>query len=307
MKTHVCFRAIIIGLLAISLLGCDNQSKQELAQLKDINQKLQSNLTSYETLWDDVINNGQIDLINATHFTDNITQVSSSGNIIGIENFKDYYNNFLTGFSDVSFTVKDVFGQGDKIVKHWNFKGTHTGDFFDIPATGNSVDIDGVTLVKMDGNKIAQEQDFMDNMLFMQQLGVLSSPDNVSTIDNLYGNFAKGDIPSMLAAMDANIIWNEAEGNTYADGNPYKGPDAVLQGVFARIGDDHEYFHLVDIQLHEMSNNQVLATLRYQGKRKDNGAIIDAQAVHFWTLKNDKIIAFQQYVDTKQLAEYEIK
>ncbi len=307
MKKHNYFRAFIFGLLAITLFGCDNQSKQELAQLKDINQKLHSNLTSYETLWDDIINKGQIDLINATHFTDNITMVASPENVVGIENFKGFYNNFLSGFSNITFTVKDVFGQGDKIVKHWNFKGTHTGNFFGIPATGNTVDIDGVTLVKMEGNKIAQEQDFMDNMVFMQQLGVLSSPDNASIIDNIYKDFSKGEIPAVLAAMDANIIWNEAEGNTYADGNPYKGPEAVLQGVFARIGADHEYFQLKDIQLHDMSNNQILATLRYQGKRKDNGAMIDAQAAHFWTLKNGKIIAFQQFVDTKQLAESEHK
>tara|TARA_B110000967_G_C18600985_1_gene419224 strand:- start:53 stop:226 length:174 start_codon:yes stop_codon:yes gene_type:complete len=56
-------------------------------------------------------------------------------------------------------------------VKHWNFKGTHTGDFFGIPATGKKVDIDGVNLVKMKDGKIAQEQDFMDNLLFNQQQG----------------------------------------------------------------------------------------------------------------------------------------
>lgn len=56
-------------------------------------------------------------------------------------------------------------------MKHWNFKGTHTGDFFGIPATGKKVDIDGVNLVKMKDGKIAQEQDFMDNLLFNQQQG----------------------------------------------------------------------------------------------------------------------------------------
>ena len=49
----------------------------------------------------------------------------------------------------------DAFGQGNKIVKHWNFKGTHTGDFFGISATGKTVDIAGVTLVKMKDGKIA--------------------------------------------------------------------------------------------------------------------------------------------------------
>ncbi|WP_020567517.1 nuclear transport factor 2 family protein [Neolewinella persica] len=44
-------------------------------------------------------------------------------------------------------------------------------------------------------------------------------------------------------------------------------------------------------------------TLRYDAKRKSNGKLIDTQAAHLWTLKNGKVTAFQQYVDTKQLAE----
>lgn len=49
--------------------------------------------------------------------------------------------------------------------------------------------------------------------------------------------------------------------------------------------------------------HQVLATLRYQAKLKKNGKTIDAQAAHLWTLKDGKVIAFQQYVDTKKLAK----
>ena len=46
-------------------------------------------------------------------------------------------------------------------------------------------------------------------------------------IKSLYDAFAIGDIPTVLDGLDDNIIWYEAEGNPYADGNPYKGPDAV--------------------------------------------------------------------------------
>lgn len=126
-------------------------------------------------------------------------------------------------------------------------------------------------------------------------------------IENMYNAFAEGNIPAVLAGMDDNIIWNEAEGNSLADGNPYKGPDAVLNGVFARLGAEWENFRLVGIKLHEMSNNQVLATLRYHGKYIKTGTSIDAQAAHHWTLKDGKVIGFQQYVDTKQLAEAENK
>lgn len=128
-----------------------------------------------------------------------------------------------------------------------------------------------------------------------------------TVIQNMYNAFAEGDIPTVLAGMDDHIIWNEAEGNSLADGNPYKGADAVLNGVFARLGAEWENFTLVDIKIHEMANNQVLATLRYHGKNVATGKSINAQAAHHWTLKDGKVIGFQQYVDTKQLAEAENK
>lgn len=267
------------------------------------NAQTDKNIKMYTDTWDGIINKRQIELINADNFSPEIIMHSSPENIVGLENFKAYYQNFLTGFSNIEFTMVDVFGQGDKIVKHWNFKGTHSGDFFGIPATGKSVNIDGTTLVKMKDGKIAEEQDFMDNMAFMQQLGLVSDPGNVAVVDGMYQSFAKGDVPSVVAAMDANIVWNEAEGNAYADGNPYKGPDAVVKGVFGRLGAEWDGFKLVDINLHEMSNNQVLATLRYNGTFKKTGKKIDAQVAHLWTLNNGKAVAFQQYVDTKQLAE----
>lgn len=268
-------------------------------------QTIEKDIKMYTQVWDDIVNKGDIDKINSTYFDTNITAIQSPENIVGIEDFKAYYQNFITGFSNIEFTIIDVFGQGDKIVKHWNFKGTHTGVFFGIPATNQSVDVEGVTLTKMKDGKIAQEQDFMDNAVFMQQLGLTSNPENISIINGLYDAFAKGDIPTVLSGMDVTIVWNEAESNSLADGNPYVGPDAILNGVFARLGANHEYFKLADIELHEMSNNQVLATLRYDAKNKATGIVYNAQAAHLWSLKDGKVIAFQQYVDTKKLADSE--
>ena len=166
-----------ILLLALSLASCEKETKHEpsaeFLALEKAEKELKENLEMYEAVWDDIINKRQIDQINETNFDKNITLVTAPENVVGIEGFKAYYQNYLTGFSDVTFTLVDVFGQGDKIVKHWNFKGTHTGEFFGIPASGRKVDIDGVTLVKMKEGKIAQEQDFLDNLSFYQQLGLI--------------------------------------------------------------------------------------------------------------------------------------
>ena len=78
--------------------------------------------------------------------------------------------NYLIGFSDIEFTIIDVLGQGDRLVKHWNFKGTHTGEFFGMPASGNKLNLSGTTLVTMKDGKIAREQDFFDVMSMVKQL-----------------------------------------------------------------------------------------------------------------------------------------
>jgi ketosteroid isomerase-like protein len=104
--------------------------------------------------------------------------------------------------------------------------------------------------------------------------------------------------------MDNDIVWNEAESNSLAAGNPYIGPDAVLNGVFVQLGQMYQSFSLKDVKLYEMSNDQVLATMYYAITSK-KGKKYEVQAAHHWTLENGKIVQFQQYVDTKKLAETE--
>ncbi len=131
------------------------------------------NIKMYTNVWDEIINKRMLNKINDSNFTKNVLMHASPNDIVGIDSARAYYANYLTGFSDISFSIKDVFGMGHKLVKHWNFKGTHTGIFFGIPATNKKVDIDGVTLVRMENGKIAEERDFFDNLEFMQQLALI--------------------------------------------------------------------------------------------------------------------------------------
>ena len=288
MKHSIQFLALA---LTFFLISCNSNEKH-----------VQSNIEKYSNIWDDVINHDNLDAINDSNFDENVIMVSSPENIVGIEGFKSFYANFVTGFSNKEFTIVDIFGQGDKLVKHWKFKGTNSGEFFGMPATGKDVDIEGTTLVEMKDGKITKEQDFFDNMVFMQQLGIASASDNVSIIQGAYNSFAAGDVESVLATFDPKIVWNEAENFPYADGNPYIGGEAVVSGVFARIGEEWDNFHLVDLKFHDMSNNMVFVTGRYQGTYKKNGKAMDVQMAHLWTLNNGKVVAFQQFADTKGVA-----
>jgi ketosteroid isomerase-like protein len=126
---------------------------------------------------------------------------------------------------------------------------------------------------------------------------------NLEIVEKLYTDMEAGDIESFLAALDPQIEWNEAEHFPYADWNPYIGADAILEGVFARIGADWEYWNVVDRTFHEMKNNEVLMTGRYDAKNNASGRTMKIQVAHLWTLKDGKVTGFQQYTDTYQVHE----
>ncbi|MEO6403899.1 MAG: ester cyclase [Ferruginibacter sp.] len=134
---------------------------------------VEANIKMYTHMWDDIMNKGKVELFNDSNFTTDVRFHMKPADVVGIDSARAFYSNFLTGFSNIKFTIVDVFGQGEKLVKHWNFKGTHTGVFFGIPATGKIVNLDGSTIVLMRDGKIAEEQDFYDNMDFMTQLGLV--------------------------------------------------------------------------------------------------------------------------------------
>ena len=127
----------------------------------------------------------------------------------------------------------------------------------------------------------------------------------VDIVQGIYEAFAAGDGGAVLATFSPEIIWNEAESNSLADGNPYVGPMAVAEGVFGRIGQEWETFTLVDQTIYGVGEDMVLVTGRYRGTHATTGKSINAQKVHIWWFEDGLVTQFQQYVDTKQLADAE--
>ena len=172
MQHQITFSKILatLSLVAFSFTGCTSPGETEPVATPD---SVATNIKAYTHVWEEIMNHRKLEMFNDSNFSNNVVLRANPTDVVGLKNFKTYYGNFLTGFSDIQFTIKDIFGQGNKLVKYWNFKGKHTGPFFGIPATGNSVNIDGTTLVLMDKGKIAEERDFFDNLEFMTQLGEL--------------------------------------------------------------------------------------------------------------------------------------
>lgn len=124
---------------------------------------------------------------------------------------------------------------------------------------------------------------------------------NVDIISGLYEAFGRGDVPAVLGAMAPDIHWYEAEGNPYMpSGEPFVGPDAVLEELFMKLGGDFDGFTVTPHSYHD-AGDVVVVEARYTGKSNHTGAPIDIQVCHLWTVRDGKITKFQQYVNTAEL------
>ena len=124
---------------------------------------------------------------------------------------------------------------------------------------------------------------------------------NVALIRAIYDAFAAGDIPGILSRMSPDMVWNEAENFPYADGNPYVGPDAILAGVFARLGGEWDGFAAIPDEILD-AGDTLVALGRYRGTCIATGGEMNAQMVHVWRVADGKATAFQQYADTLAVA-----
>jgi len=127
------------------------------------------------------------------------------------------------------------------------------------------------------------------------------SAENVGIVKGIYQAFATGDVPAVVAAMSPDIEWNEAENFPYSDGNPYRGADAILGGVFARIGAEWDGFGVVPEQFLD-AGDTVIMTGRYTGTFNATGKAMNPQVAHIWTVEGGKVVRFQQLVDTLAVA-----
>ena len=80
------------------------------------------------------------------------------------------------GGFDFAFDIEDQISQGDRVCTRWTWRGTHSGDFMGLPATGRNVVMTGTTVFRCDEDgKLAEGWWQYDRLGLMEQLGALDA------------------------------------------------------------------------------------------------------------------------------------
>jgi len=102
---------------------------------------------------------------------------SESGEIRGAETIKGEIEYFRQAVPDLTYTVEDQVAEGDEVVTRYTVSGTHQGEFFGIPGTGNRIEFTGINIDRFDeSGKLVEEWPEYDLLGAMRQMGAIPEP-----------------------------------------------------------------------------------------------------------------------------------
>lgn len=119
---------------------------------------------------------------------------------------------------------------------------------------------------------------------------------NLEIIKSTYeGDTAQENAVNLQRYVVDDVVWKEADGFPYA--GTYIGFDQIAQQVFQRLAAEWiDYRFTVEGYLAD--GDQVVSYGTYSGQHRATGRHFTARVAHLWTLREGKIIRFEQFVDS---------
>jgi steroid delta-isomerase-like uncharacterized protein len=125
----------------------------------------------------DLINAGDIEGFGDLLADDFVEHEETPGLAPTKDGVKQFFTMYIAAFPDLRFNADDILASGDKVVGRVTVTGTNKGDFMGMPATGKSVNIQIIDIIRFGDDGLAHEHwGVADVMAMMQQLGVVPTP-----------------------------------------------------------------------------------------------------------------------------------
>jgi predicted ester cyclase len=79
----------------------------------------------------------------------------------------------LAAFPDLTTTIEDMFSAHDKITTRLVWRGTHTGRYEDVRATGKPAEVRDLAVWRFADGKVAEISTIQDQFALLKQIGYL--------------------------------------------------------------------------------------------------------------------------------------
>lgn len=129
-----------------------------------------------ERWFEEVWNRGRREAIAEMLAADSVLHEGGTDNF-GPAGFYPLYDRFRAALSEIRFNVDDVIESGDKMCVRWRCSAKHTGDGLGVPATGRTIQVTGITLIRFRDGMFVEGWQNWDMLGMMEQIsGAAKAP-----------------------------------------------------------------------------------------------------------------------------------
>lgn len=101
---------------------------------------------------------------------------SGAAEPVSLEEIIEVFKKNFTGFPDLSFDVQEIIAKGDKVICRYTVTGTHSGDWYELPSTGNKINATVILIWQVRDGKCIESREESDMLGLMEQLGMELRP-----------------------------------------------------------------------------------------------------------------------------------
>jgi len=131
---------------------------------------MEQNKAIYREFIQRVFNEGRLDMLDKFLAPSYVIRDAPPGSPPGAEGVKQVVTMFRNAFPDFEITLDEVIAEGDVVAASSTVRGTHQGEIFGMPATGNRVSISSLTMVRIIDGRLVESRVKNDTAALMSQL-----------------------------------------------------------------------------------------------------------------------------------------
>ena len=139
----------------------------------------QENKDVIRRYYEAVLNRGELDVLNDLALSDYVEHDPLPGQGTGRDGLNDRVTMLRNAFGQ-HFTLLDMIAEEDRVVVRWTGSGRHEGEFMGMPPTGKAFTITGIDIHRVEGGRMAEHWDVVDQLSLLQQLGFIPQPENAA-------------------------------------------------------------------------------------------------------------------------------
>jgi predicted ester cyclase len=123
----------------------------------------------------DVVQEGNLGVADEILAPNSVAHVNGQ-DVRGPAEAKQLATALRTALPDLRITHHEDMVSGDRVAIRWTSDGSHQGDYFGVPPTGERIHIEGLDLFHIQDGKIAEMWVEFDNLGVLQQMGAAPQP-----------------------------------------------------------------------------------------------------------------------------------